>query len=257
MAVRFLKRSAIAAMFLLAGSGGAHAAGEAIALPEQPWSFSGIFGTFDDAQLQRGLQVYLQVCSVCHGMKFLAYRNLADIGYSEDQIKAIAAQYEVTDGPDDEGEMFTRPAVPADRFVSPYPNDQAAAAANNGALPPDLSLMAKARAGGADYIYALLGLGYHDPPEDFALTEGLSYNAYFPGHQIAMAQPLYGDDVEYADGTPATIEQEARDVAAFLAWAAEPKMEERKEIGFRVVLYLLVLTAMFYAVKRKVWRNVH
>lgn len=259
MAIRFLRRSlmAVAALGVASFGGNALAAGGEIHVPEQEWSFNGIFGKFDQAELQRGLQVYLEVCSLCHSLDLLAYRNLTEIGYSEEQVKAIAAQYEVEDGPNDDGEMFTRTAVPADRFASPYANPQMAAASNNGAMPPDLSLMHKARIGGADYIYALIAEGYVDAPEEFALTEGLNYNEFFPGHQIAMAQPLYGDDVEYADGTSATVEQEARDVAAFLAWAAEPKMEERKKLGFQVIIYLLVMTAMFYAVKRKIWSDVH
>ena len=222
----------------------------------QAWTFDGVFGYFDRPQVQRGLQVYLGVCANCHGLKYVAYRDLADIGYDEGQIKAIAAQYEVEDGPDDEGNMYMRPARLADRFVSPYPNDKAAAAANGGALPPDLSLMYTARAGGADYIYALL-IGYGEEPEDAEVSEGLFYNPYFSGHQIAMPQPLYGDDVEYADGTEATIDQEARDVAAFLAWAAEPNLESRKRMGLTSILFVIVMTGLFYASKRKVWKDVH
>jgi ubiquinol-cytochrome c reductase cytochrome c1 subunit len=223
----------------------------------QDWTFEGIFGRFDRPQVQRGLQVYLQVCAFCHGLKYVAYRDLAGIGYDEEQIKAIAAQYEVEDGPDDEGEMYLRPGRSYDRFVSPYPNDKAAAAANNGAAPPDLSLIVEARGGGADYVYSLL-VGYtEEPPEDFEVGEGLFYNPYFIGHQIAMMQPFWGDDVEYADGTEATIEQEARDVTAFLAWAAEPNLEERKRLGLSTMLFVIVMTGLFYASKRKVWKNLH
>ena len=235
---------------------GARAAGEAIALPQRQWTFDGMFGYFDRAAAQRGLQVYRAVCAGCHGLKYIAYRNLADLGYSEDEIKAFAAEATVIDGPNDEGEMFERDGRPADYFPSPYPNDKAAAAANGGALPPDLSLIAKARPDGANYIHALL-TGYVDPPADFELAEGTNYNAFYPGHQIAMAQPLWGDDVEYADGTPATIDQQASDLTYFLMWAAEPTLEARKGMGVKVLLFLLVMTVILYAAKRKVWADVH
>ena len=261
MAAGTMKRRLIAglagALMLGAGGTGLWAAGGAEHLPEKHWSFDGIFGHFDRAEVQRGLQVYLAVCANCHGLKYVAYRDLGDIGYDEDQIKAIAAQYEVEDGPDNDGEMFTRAALPSDRFVSPYPNDKAAAASNGGATPPDLSLMYKARANGADYLYALLTSYEEEPADDFELMDGLSYNPYFPGRQIAMPQPLYGEDVEYADGTEATIEQEARDVTAFLAWAAEPNLERRKNMGLTVMLFLIVMTGLFYASKRKIWRDLH
>ena len=230
-------------------------AAEAIAVPQQDWSFNGVFGQFDRAQLQRGFQVYREVCAGCHGLKYIAFRNLMDLGYNAAEIKLIARGYEVVDGPDDEGEMFTRAALASDRIPSPHPNDNAARAANGGALPPDLSLLAKARAGGADYLYALL-TGYVEPPADFELSEGMNYNAYFPGHQIAMAPPLYGDDVEYADGTEASLDQSARDVSAFLMWAADPKMEERKSTGVSVILFLIVMTGLFYASMRKIWADV-
>ncbi len=225
-------------------------------LPARDWSFSGIFGQFDRAAMQRGLQVYREVCSGCHGLRLIAFRNLEALGYGEDEIKAIAAEYTVVDGPDDEGEMFERPGRPSDRFPPPFPNAKAAAAANNGAVPPDLSLMVKARNGGADYLHAVL-TGYAEPPEDRELLEGANYNLYFPGNMIAMAEPLFEDAVEYADGTPATPERMAADVATFLAWTAEPEMEERKRMGFRVMLFLLVFTAVLYATKRKVWADLH
>ena len=212
---------------------------------------------FDKAQLQRGLQVYTEVCRTCHSLNLLAYRNIAALGYSEDEIKAYAANYEVEDGPNDDGEMFTRAAMPSDRFVAPFPNDNAARASNNGAYPPDLSLMIKARKNGANRLYGIL-TGYADEaPEGFELGEGMSYNKYFAGHQIAMPQPLYGEDVEYADGTETTLEQEAKDVTAFLAWAAEPELEERKSMGIKVLLFLGVLFVMVVAVKKAVWRDVH
>ena len=246
---------AIAASLGLA-SGDARAAGPAIDLPQHDWSFSGIFGTYDRAALQRGFQVYQAVCASCHGLNRVAYRNLADLGYNDDEIKAIAAQAIVVDGPNDEGEMFERPGIPADRFVSPFPNEQAARFANNGAYPLDLSLITKARPDGANYLRALL-IGYTEPPADFVLMEGMNYNAYFSGHQIAMGQPLWGDDVEFADGTPATIEQQAEDVTVFLTWAAEPEMEQRKTAGIMTILFLLVFTGLLYATKRKIWSDVH
>lgn len=230
-----------------------NAAEEGPALPEVEWSFDGPFGTYDRHALQRGLQVYREVCSVCHSLNYVAFRNLADLGYNEEEIKAIAAEYTVTDGPDDEGEMFDREGRPSDYFPAPFPNEKAAAAANGGAAPPDLSLMAKARMGGATYIYALL-TGYEEPPADF---QGDNYNLYFPGHQIAMAPPLFEDGVAYADGTPATVDQMARDVSHFLMWTAEPKLENRKGMGIKVLIFLVVFTGVLYAAKRKVWSDVH
>ncbi len=225
--------------------------------PAQEWGWSGLFGTFDRAALRRGLQVYTEVCGGCHGVKLVAYRNLMDIGFSEDEVKAYAAEFEVEDGPDDEGEMFMRPAKPADRFVEPFANENAARASNNGALPPDLSLMTKARISGPDYVYALL-TGYEDEaPEGFELLEGMSYNHYFPGNQIAMAPPIDDDAVEYADGTEATKEQIARDIVTFMSWTAEPELEERKRLGIKVMIFLLVLTGLLYALKRKVWADLH
>ncbi len=232
------------------------AAGDAAHPPALDWSFNGMFGGYDESQLQRGLQVYLEICASCHGLKRVAYRNLADLGYTEDEIKALAAEVEVEDGPNAEGEMFSRPARPADRFVEPYANVEAAKAMNSGAAPPDLSLITKARHGGADYVTALM-VGYEEDPGDHEAMEGLTYNPYFPGGQTAMPQPLWGDDVEYADGTEATVAQEAADVSAFLTWAAEPELAVRKEMGLKVILFLIVLTALFYASKRKVWRDVH
>jgi cytochrome c1 len=189
-------------------------------------------------------------------MELLSYRNLVDIGMSQDEVKALAAGYEVKDGPNDEGEMFMRPARLSDRFVSPFPNEKAARFSNGGAYPPDLSVITKARANGSDYIYSLL-TGYEEtPPEGFELTEGTHYNKYFPGHQIFMPPPLGDDYVEYADGTPATLDQEARDVVSFLAWAAEPELEVRKSMGIKVMLYLIILTAMLYVLKRRIWSRI-
>jgi len=249
--------TAAAAVVLSLGlAGPVHAAGEAIEIPHIDWSFDGPFGTFDRAAAQRGLQVYQEACSICHGLDLVAYRHLADIGYDEEQIEAIAAQRQVVDGPDENGEMFERDALPSDFFVPPYPNENAAKAANSGALPPDLSLIVKSRPGGADYVRALL-TGYEEPPADFEGSASTYYNAYFPGHQIAMPQPLYEDGVTYADGTEATIEQMAYDVTTFMAWAAEPELEARKRLGVKVILFLLVLTGLLYAYKKKVWSDLH
>ena len=241
---------------LMLGAGSVQAA-EGNKPPSRDWSSDGMFGTFDRGALQRGFLVYQEICAGCHSLKLLAYRNLAGIGLGEDQIKAIAAEFEITDGPNDEGEMFQRPAKPADRFVLPFANDNAARAANNGAMPPDLSLIIKARKGGADYLHALLTGYLEEPPAGVTLGEGLSYNVYFPGNQIAMVQPVVDDAVEYADGTKATADQIASDVTTFLAWAAEPELEERKRMGIKVLLFLVVLTAMMYALKRQVWSDQH
>lgn len=257
---------------LVAGLGlgtSAAQAAESVPPPKQDWSFGGVFGTFDRAALQRGLQVYREVCASCHSLKYIAFRNLADLGYNEDEIKALAAEATVVDGPDDEGEMFERSGLPSDLLPSPFANAKAAAAANNGAVPPDLSLAAKARKGGTDYLHALL-TGYEELPEnwkeldeysflplDFELQEGLSFNRYFPGFQIAMAQPLYEDGVEYADGTEATVEQMAHDVSTFLMWTAEPKLEVRKSWGVKVMIFVFVMTVLLYFAKKRVWRDVH
>jgi len=228
----------------------------AIEIPGHQFSFEGLFGTYDRAALQRGFQVYQLVCASCHSLDLVAYRHLEALGYSAAEVKAIAAAVTVTDGPNDEGEMFERPGLPSDPFKAPFPNEQAARFVNNGAYPPDLSLMAKAREAGPDYIVALL-TGYHEPPAGFALLEGMSYNAYFPGHQIAMPPPLVEGSVTYEDGTTASVEQMAADAATFLMWAAEPHLETRKQTGVKVVLFLLVMTGLLYAAKRKVWSDLH
>jgi len=253
-------KTMIAASILVAGCGlaseDAKAAGPSVDLLQKSWPHDGPFGKFDKASAQRGFQVYKEVCSSCHSLDFIAFRNLADLGFNENEVKAIAAEYEVTDGPNDEGDMFERPAKPSDGFPAPFPNDNAARASNGGALPPDLSLITKARADGVNYLYSLL-LGYEEPPSDFELGDGMNYNAYFGGHQIAMAQPLYEDSVEYGDGTQATLEQMSNDVTTFLTWAAEPKLEERKGTGLKVMMFLIILTALFYATKRKIWSDLH
>lgn len=233
----------------------AHAAGAAPTFPDTRFTFDGLFGTFDRGQLQRGFQVYKEVCSACHAMRQLSYRNLLEIGLTEAQVRNIAAQFQVVDGPNDNGEMFERPARLSDRFRRPFPNEQAARAANNGAYPPDLSVMVKARHNGADYMHALL-TGYQDPPAGFQLMDGMNYNRYFPGYQIAMPNVLNPGQLEFADGTEATVANMARDVTAFLAWAAEPELEQRKRMGVRIILFLIVLGGLTYAVKRKIWADV-
>ena len=230
----------------------AFTAGSKIDYPEKDWSFSGLFGTFDKAAAQRGYQVYREVCSGCHGMRLINYRNLSDLGYNTNELKALAAQFEVQDGPNDEGEFFTRPGRPSDKFVSPYPNDQAARAANGGAYPPDLSLIIKARDNGANYLHALLS-GYTEPPKDIKVPDGMYYNSFYSGNLIAMPQPLYEDGVDYLDGTKASKKQMAKDVTAFLAWAAEPEMEERKKLGVTVVLFLFIFSLLAYFSMKQVW----
>jgi len=288
LASRFSRLAAGAA--ILAGlSTGAYAAVEALSpVPEaQHWSFDGPFGTYDRAEVQRGYQVYKEVCSACHALSLLAYRNLSDIGLTDDQIKDQIKDIKVQDGPNDQGEMFDRPAKLSDRFRSPFPNELASRAANNGAYPPDLSLIVKAREvepeggipvlrsfigkvhnTGADYVFGVL-TGYHDLGKlsaadrkalnlapDFKLNDGMNFNIHFAGYQIAMPQPLSDGQVTFADGAPNKVEDMAHDVVTFLAWASEPKMEDRKRTGVKVVLFLLALAGLMYAVKRRVWAGV-
>ena len=236
-------------------SGVALAAGNA-KIDTRDWSFSGPFGTYDKAAMQRGFQVYSEVCAGCHSLKLIAFRNFADLGYNEAEIKAIASQYEVQDGPNDDGEMFMRPAIPADRMPAPYLNDNAARAGNNGALPPDLSLITKARPNGANYLYSLLA-GYKDAPEGTNVPDGMYYNSAYPGHLIAMPQPLYGDDVVYSDGSTTSVEGLSADLTQFLMWAAEPKMEVRKRVGVAAVFFLSIFVVVSYLAKRRIWADVH
>jgi len=220
------------------------------------WQFEGFFGSFDKQSVQRGYQIYKEVCSACHSMNLIAYRNLQDIGFSEAEVKQVASEYMITDGPDDSGEMFERPALPSDHFVPPYPNEQASRAANGGAFPPDLSLMVKARHEGANYIYSIL-TGFAEAPDDFHLNEGKYYNQYFSGRQISMSPPLPDDGVvEYKDGTVATREQMAIDVVNFLQFAAEPEMESRKQMGVKAMIFLAIMTILFAVAKKLVWRQV-
>ncbi|NRA86670.1 MAG: cytochrome c1 [Rhizobiales bacterium] len=313
-----VQKTALALLIATSVTGAACAAGGAIkGAPEAKyvdWSWAGVFGTFDRAQLQRGYQVYKEVCASCHSMDLIKFRNLNEAGgpeFSEAQVKTLAAEYEIEGGPDAEGEMFTRPRLPKDPFPAPFANKNAAMASNGGAFPPDLSLIAKARGhysfkdlfmgrdglvGGPNYVYNLL-TGYEDEvpqyildhdkevnakaleaynkalveyneagdnslrkpdaptPHNFDLGES-SFNNHFSGNKISMSQPLSEDSVEYTDGTKATLEQHAEDVSTFLIWAAEPKMEERKRIGIKILLYLIILAGLMYAVKRRIWENV-
>ena len=251
-----LVRALLVAGLSLIGASGPAGAQEAAPLLQRDWSFEGFFGTFDRSAAQRGLQVYREVCQTCHGLEYVAFRNLEELGFTEDEVRAIAAEYQITDGPNDEGEMFERPGRPSDTFPPPFPNDQAARLANGGALPPDLSLITKARADGTNYVFSLLQ-GYEEPPPGEEGLEGLYYNAYFPNHWIAMPPPLFEDGVAYADGSTASIEQMASDVAMFLTWAAEPTLEARKQTGLKVLLFLIILTGLFYATKRKIWAAAH
>ena len=226
-----------------------------IELMEQKWPFNGIFGRFDESSLQRGFQVYREVCAACHGIRHISYRDLKGIGYTNDEVKIIAADYEILDGPNDEGEMFEREARPSDKFVGPYENDKIARLANNGAYPPDLSLIVKARADGANYLYSLLN-GYKEFPDNFEASEGMYYNEFYPGNQIAMPSPLMDDIVEYSDGTEASQSQIAKDITSFLAWTAEPELEERKSLGVKTLFFLILITIMLLGVKRKIWKDV-
>ncbi|TKT77344.1 cytochrome c1 [Aquamicrobium sp. LC103] len=243
--------------------------------PEQmDWSFAGPFGTYDRGQLQRGLKVFREVCAACHSMDLVAFRTLQDLGYSDAQVRALAAEYEVQDGPDAAGDMFMRPALPSDHFPSPFANPEQAAASNNGAAPPDFSLIAKARAvergfptfvfdiftqyaeAGPDYIHALL-TGYEEAPGDFEVQPGTHYNPYFlSGAALSMAAPLSDGQVTYDDGAPETVDQYSRDVAAFLMWAAEPHLEARKRMGFNVMIFLVLFAGLVYLTKRKIWSDI-
>ena len=287
-AIKMLAGAAVA----LALTAPVQAAGEAPVIQRQTWSFAGIRGKFDKAQLQRGFQVYQEVCAACHGLKRVYFRNLVEEGgphFPEEAVKALAAAWpnQIFEGPNDAGEiadrrgrLIKRPARLSDPILGPYDNDKAAQAANNGALPPDLSLITKARGieyhgsiaahpfhmlkdivgtyqeGGADYLYALLN-GYQNPPANVKLADGMSYNVAFPGNQIAMAKPIEDGRVKYQDGTPGTVAQYAADVTAFLVWAGDPKFEERKSMGLRVLLYLLITSILVYFAKKRLWSRLH
>ncbi|XP_064161377.1 cytochrome c1, heme protein, mitochondrial [Anguilla rostrata] len=220
--------------------------------PSYPWSHAGILSSLDHASIRRGYQVYKQVCSACHSMEYLAFRNLVGVSHTEAEVKTLAEEIEVVDGPDDTGEMFTRPGKLSDYFPKPYPNSEAARAANNGALPPDLSYIVNARHGGEDYVFSLL-TGYCDPPAGVQVREGLYYNPYFPGQAIGMGPPIYNEVLEYDDGTPATMSQVAKDVCTFLRWAAEPEHDQRKRMGLKLILGAAILTPLVYYMKRHRW----
>lgn len=237
------------------------------------YSFEGPFGTFDRAQLQRGYKVYKEVCSSCHSMKLVSFRNLSEAGiFTPEQVKALAATFTVKDGPDANGDMFDRPALPSDRFPSPFANDEAAKAANSGALPPDMSLLTRARAGwygtfnqlwngigGPQYVYSIV-TGYEEPSEELKKEqpEGKYYNPYFvSGHWIGMMPPLSDGQLTFDDGSPNTVDAMARDVSAFLAWTADNNMETRKRMGFMVMVYLAVFSIMLYLVKKRIWSDQH
>jgi ubiquinol-cytochrome c reductase cytochrome c1 subunit len=222
------------------------------------WSFAGLTGKFDRASLQRGYQVYQEVCSSCHSMQYLSYRNLSQKGGPEftlEEVKVIASNFEVEDGPNNDGEMFTRPGRPSDKFVSPYPNVNASKAANGGAYPPDMSVLVKARSGGANYIYSIL-MGYEDPPVGFNLDEGVHYNKYMSGNKIKMSNPLMEGIIDYSDGTETSVEQMAKDVTTFLTWAAEPHLEARHKTGTKVIIYLIILATLVYFSMKKLWSRI-
>ena len=272
---KILSFASLSAMAVVLVAGPAAAAGFPIKKPKNmEWSFAGPLGHWEQGQLQRGLKVYTEVCAACHGLDMVSYRNLSDLGYNDAQIRAYAAEFDVTDGPNEDGEMFERPARATDRFKNPYANEKAAAAANNGAVPPDLSLMAKARApergfpqfifdiftmyaeNGPDYIYSLL-TGYEEPPAGVEIGAGLHYNPYFvSGNALSMANPLSDGIVTYDDGTAETLDQYAKDVSAFLMWTAEPGLAERKQRGFIVIIFLLIFAGLLFAVKRKIFAGV-
>ena len=233
-------------------------AAEKVEYLKTDWSFKGPFGKFDRATLQRGYQVYTEVCSSCHSMKYLSYRNLAEKGGPEftlEQAKAIASSFEVKDGPNEDGDMFTRPGKLSDKFVMPYDNVKAAQAANGGAYPPDMSVLVKARPGGSNYIYSVL-MGYEEPPAGMILDDGVYYNKYMIGNKIKMSAPLSDGIIEYSDGTEASVDQMAKDVTTFLSWAAEPELEDRHKTGVKVIIYLILLTILVYLSMKKIWSRI-
>ena len=245
-------------IILLSGFALSSHSAEKVEYLKTDWSFKGLFGKFDRGALQRGYQVYTEVCSSCHSMKYVSYRNLAEKGgpeFTEAQVKAIAASFEVKDGPNADGEMFTRPGKLSDKFVMPYENVKAAQAANGGAYPPDMSVLVKARGGGVDYIYSLLQ-GYEDPPAGFTLDDGVYYNKFMYGNKIKMSNQLSDGLVEYADGSNATVEQMSKDVTTFLMWTAEPHLEARHQMGFKAIVYLIILTILVYFSMKRIWSRI-
>ena len=229
---------------------------DTLSLKKQSWTFSGLFGRYDTSSLQRGLQIYQEVCSTCHGLKRLRFRELEAIGFTNEQIKEYASTFEIQDGPNDQGEMYTRPGNPEDTFISPYQNEQEARAAFNGSYPPDLSLIIKARKKGPDYTYSLL-TGYVDPPNDLNLSDGLYYNPYIEGKVIAMPPPLYDAVIQYIDGTNPNLHQLTYDIVSFLNWVAEPELEARKSLGLKVIIFLIILTSLFYVTMKNIWSRIN
>lgn len=250
-----MRNALLGAVMGLLIAGPALAQHEEMKLPQQSWSFNGPFGTYDRASMQRGFQVYNEVCSNCHGMKQLYYRNLTGIGLSEEQVKLIAASKEISGDTDESGQPKDRVALPSDHFKAPFANEKAARAANAGALPPDQSLIIKARGDGSNYVYNLLN-GYEEAPVGVKVGDGQYYNKWFPGHQLAMPSPLRDGAVTYVDGTPATVDQMSRDVVQFLTWAAMPEMETRKRMGVKWVSIFVMLTGLTYVVKKRIWKDV-
>ncbi len=259
----------LAAVFaaLCCSAGMAQTASEPLPPKEMNWSFDGVFGTYDRGALQRGFQVYKEVCSSCHSLNMVAFHDLAGPGgpgFTELQAKAIAAGYKIPAEPNDRGEItddrgnrLTRPGVLADHFPQPFPNEQAARANNGGALPPDLSLIIKARNGGPNYVYSIItGFG-RAPPHGFTVMSGKYYNPYFAGRNISMPPPLNKGSVSFSDGTPATVSNEAKAVVTFLSWASEPQLEARHRIGFEVLAFLVLLAGLLFLTYRKVWHGKH
>jgi ubiquinol-cytochrome c reductase cytochrome c1 subunit len=242
-------------LLLIFVSNHSFAASEAEPLIKRIWQFEGVKGTIDKRSAQRGFQVYKEVCASCHSLKRVYFRNLEEIGFSTAEVKALAATYQVTDGPDEAGDMFERAGRASDKLPKPYPNENAARAANGGAYPPDLSLIIKARPDGANYLYSLLN-GYRNPPANVKIGDGMYYNIYFPGKQIAMPAPLSEGLVEYSDNTNATISQMSVDLVNFLQWTAEPEMEARNRMGIKVILFLIIFTILFYIAKKRIWADV-
>ena len=258
MMIKFNLKKVLSILVIILASLKPSFAEETTELLKINWSFKGLTGKFERASLQRGFQVYKEVCSSCHSMQYLSYRNLGEEGgpeFSTEEVKAIAASVEVQDGPDSQGEMFTRPGRPSDKFVSPYPNVNASMMANGGAYPPDMSVLVKARSGGANYIYSIL-MGYEETPEDFVLDDGVYYNKYMSGRKIKMSKPLSDGIVEYTDGTESTEAQMAKDVTTFLTWTAEPELEARHKMGVKVLIYLILLSILVYLSMKRVWSRV-
>jgi ubiquinol-cytochrome c reductase cytochrome c1 subunit len=250
------KISLLIAVSIAALAGAAYSAEDHKEPRKISWAFDGMFGTVDKQSAQRGFQVYKEVCSACHGLGRIAFRNLTQIGFSDAEVAALAASYQVGDGPNDAGDMFQRPGKASDTFVPPHANEQAARAAHNGAYPPDLSLIIKARHDGANYVYSLL-TGFAAAPADMHIPDGQYYNPYAAGERIAMPPPLSDGQVTYADGTTATVDQMSRDVVTFLQWAAEPEMEARKQMGIKALIFLAIFTAFMYVAMRNIWKRIH